>query len=44
MAKKSALGVSNFTKKTRKKRPGRWFKAKRKGYTRKRRIGQGKPR
>jgi len=44
MAKKSkTFGVNNFIKKTRKKRPGRHSKSPNKSYTKKARIGQGKP-
>jgi hypothetical protein len=43
MAKKHSIGVPTHQKRTRKKRKGRWFKKKRKGYTRKIKRGQGKP-
>lgn len=44
MAKRKALfGVNNFIKKKRRKRPGRVAKSPNKKYTKKRRIGQGKP-
>lgn len=44
MAKKSkTFGVNNFTKKTRKKRPGRHSKSPNKRYSKKQSVGQGKP-
>jgi hypothetical protein len=44
MAKKKPLfGVSNYIKKTRRKRPGRVAKSPNKSYTKKKRRGQGKP-
>jgi len=42
--KKGQFGVNNFIKKKRKKRPGRVAKRPNKSYTKKPRIGQGKPR
>jgi hypothetical protein len=45
MAKKKPLfGVSNYVKKTQRKRPGRVAKSPNKSYTKKKRRGQGKPR
>jgi hypothetical protein len=44
MAKKKTFGVNNFVKKKRKKRPGKVAKSPNKSYTKKKRIGQGKPR
>jgi len=41
--KKGQFGVNNFIKKKRKKRPGRVAKRPNKSYTKKPRIGQGKP-
>lgn len=42
--KKGTFGVNNFVKKKRKKRKGRVAKSPNKSYTKKKRIGQGKPR
>jgi hypothetical protein len=44
MAKKKTFGVNNFVKKKRKKRKGKVAKSPNKSYTKKKRIGQGKPR
>lgn len=44
MAKKAkGFGVNNYIKRKRKKRPGRVSKRPNKKYTKKVRIGQGKP-
>ena len=41
--KKGQFGVNNFVKKKKRKRPGRVAKSPNKSYTKKPRIGQGKP-
>jgi len=44
MAKKAkGFGVDNYIKRKRRKRPGRVAKSPNKSYTKKKRIGQGKP-
>jgi len=44
MAKKAkGFGVDNYKKRKRVKRPGRVSKQKKKKYTKKKSIGQGKP-
>ena len=45
MAKKSkTFGVNNYIKSKRRKRPGRHAKSPNKSYTKKRSVGQGRPR
>jgi len=44
MAKKAkGFGVDNYIKRKKRKRPGRVAKRPNKSYTKKKRIGQGKP-